>query len=251
MSAGSLTVLPVDGMPEVVEGDDLAALIAARIHLEDHDVVLVASKIVSKAEGAVVQPREGETLARVLARAVADQAVRGVADAPWGTVVQTRVDSAVQPRYHREQRGVKERHRGAHLVQRRGHHRPETRRAPQNRDLFAEATPDLGVLGRGEPRIVEPFEGGYAAYILQRVERARAGQPFDGEDGPILRLPHGRDARVHRHAVEEHGPLGGHAVLEERAGELLGLEGEPHAGGGSRAGGAGAGVADGAVRALP
>ncbi|HEX6254918.1 MAG TPA: coenzyme F420-0:L-glutamate ligase [Euzebyales bacterium] len=90
MSAGSLTVLPVDGMPEVVEGDDLAALIAARIHLEDHDVVLVASKIVSKAEGAVVQPREGETLARVLARAVADQAVRVVADAPWVTVVETR-----------------------------------------------------------------------------------------------------------------------------------------------------------------
>jgi coenzyme F420-0:L-glutamate ligase/coenzyme F420-1:gamma-L-glutamate ligase len=90
MSAGALTVLPVTGMREVVEGDDLAALIAERVALHDHDVVLVASKIVSKAEGAVLLPREGEGRAELLARAVADQATRVVASAPWVTVVETR-----------------------------------------------------------------------------------------------------------------------------------------------------------------
>jgi coenzyme F420-0:L-glutamate ligase/coenzyme F420-1:gamma-L-glutamate ligase len=89
VSAGALTVLPVAGMPEIGEGDDLAALIAERAELHDGDVVLVASKIVSKAEGAVVVPRAGETRAEVLARAVADQATRVVASAPWVTIVET------------------------------------------------------------------------------------------------------------------------------------------------------------------
>jgi coenzyme F420-0:L-glutamate ligase/coenzyme F420-1:gamma-L-glutamate ligase len=50
-----LRVLPLAGLPEVREGDDLGALIAATAELEDDDVVVVAQKIVSKAEGRVVQ----------------------------------------------------------------------------------------------------------------------------------------------------------------------------------------------------
>jgi coenzyme F420-0:L-glutamate ligase / coenzyme F420-1:gamma-L-glutamate ligase len=50
-----LRVLPLAGLPEVREGDDLGALIAAAAELEDDDVVVVAQKIVSKAEGRVVR----------------------------------------------------------------------------------------------------------------------------------------------------------------------------------------------------
>lgn len=44
-------VFGVEGLPEVREGDDLGALIAGATQLEDRDVVVVAQKVVSKAEG--------------------------------------------------------------------------------------------------------------------------------------------------------------------------------------------------------
>ncbi len=44
----------VAGLPEIRRGDDLAALIAARCCTADGDVLVVAHKAVSKAEGAVV-----------------------------------------------------------------------------------------------------------------------------------------------------------------------------------------------------
>jgi len=50
-----LRVIPVKGLPGVREGDDLAALIAGRTELEDGDVVVVAHKVVSKAEGRVAR----------------------------------------------------------------------------------------------------------------------------------------------------------------------------------------------------
>jgi coenzyme F420-0:L-glutamate ligase/coenzyme F420-1:gamma-L-glutamate ligase len=59
-----LRVIPVEGMPEVRVGDDLAELIAARVALEDGDVVVVAQKAVSKAEGRVVRLDELEPSAR-------------------------------------------------------------------------------------------------------------------------------------------------------------------------------------------
>ena len=46
---------PVTGIPELREGDDLAALIAGRTELEDGDVVVVAQKAISKIEGRVVR----------------------------------------------------------------------------------------------------------------------------------------------------------------------------------------------------
>jgi len=50
-----ISIIPVEGLPEIAEGDDLAALIAAGVTLEDGDVVCVAHKVVSKAEGRVAQ----------------------------------------------------------------------------------------------------------------------------------------------------------------------------------------------------
>jgi len=49
----TLSIIPVPGLPEVVEGDDLAALIASAADLRDGDVVVVTQKVVSKAEGAM------------------------------------------------------------------------------------------------------------------------------------------------------------------------------------------------------
>ena len=48
-------MIPVAGLPEVREGDDVADLIASAVALEDGDVVVVAHKVVSKAEGRVVR----------------------------------------------------------------------------------------------------------------------------------------------------------------------------------------------------
>ncbi len=61
-----------DGVPEVEEGDDLAGLLLDRVEPADGDIVLVTSKVVSKAEGQVVASTRdaelpGETV-RVVAR---------------------------------------------------------------------------------------------------------------------------------------------------------------------------------------
>jgi coenzyme F420-0:L-glutamate ligase/coenzyme F420-1:gamma-L-glutamate ligase len=61
---GELRVIPVKGLPEVREGDDVAALIVAAAALEDGDVVVVAHKVVSKAEGRVVRLAEVEPSAQ-------------------------------------------------------------------------------------------------------------------------------------------------------------------------------------------
>jgi coenzyme F420-0:L-glutamate ligase/coenzyme F420-1:gamma-L-glutamate ligase len=59
-----ISILPVEGLPEIREGDDLGALIAARVELLDGDVLVVAQKAVSKAEGRVVRLDEVEPSAR-------------------------------------------------------------------------------------------------------------------------------------------------------------------------------------------
>ena len=53
MSEG-IRILPVRGLPEVVKGDDLAEMIARVTELADGDVVVVTQKVVSKAEGRLV-----------------------------------------------------------------------------------------------------------------------------------------------------------------------------------------------------
>jgi len=59
----------VSGLPEIEQGDDLAALVAAALELEDGDVVVIAQKVVSKSEGRVVRLEEVEPSER--ARAIA------------------------------------------------------------------------------------------------------------------------------------------------------------------------------------
>jgi coenzyme F420-0:L-glutamate ligase/coenzyme F420-1:gamma-L-glutamate ligase len=53
--ATELRILPLEGIPEVAKGDDIAELVVRAVELEDHDVVVLAQKIVSKAEGRVVR----------------------------------------------------------------------------------------------------------------------------------------------------------------------------------------------------
>jgi coenzyme F420-0:L-glutamate ligase/coenzyme F420-1:gamma-L-glutamate ligase len=48
-------VIGVEGLPEIQHGDDIAALVVAAASLADGDVVVVTSKIVSKAEGRTVE----------------------------------------------------------------------------------------------------------------------------------------------------------------------------------------------------
>ena len=50
-----LRVIPVQGIPEVREGDDLGDVLADAAAFEDGDVVVVAQKVVSKAEGRTVR----------------------------------------------------------------------------------------------------------------------------------------------------------------------------------------------------
>jgi coenzyme F420-0:L-glutamate ligase/coenzyme F420-1:gamma-L-glutamate ligase len=61
-----IRIFGVEGMPEIVAGDDLAALIAERAELENGDVVVVAHKVVSKAEGRVVHMDNIEPSQRAL-----------------------------------------------------------------------------------------------------------------------------------------------------------------------------------------
>jgi coenzyme F420-0:L-glutamate ligase/coenzyme F420-1:gamma-L-glutamate ligase len=66
-------IFPVTGLPEIHEGDDLAALVVDRVTLEDGDVLVVAQKAVSKAEGRVVRMEDVEPSPRALELAVGDE----------------------------------------------------------------------------------------------------------------------------------------------------------------------------------
>ena len=50
-----IQILPLDGLPEIAPGTDLAELVAQSHKLEERDVVVLAQKAVSKAEGRVVR----------------------------------------------------------------------------------------------------------------------------------------------------------------------------------------------------
>jgi coenzyme F420-0:L-glutamate ligase/coenzyme F420-1:gamma-L-glutamate ligase len=94
MAVPAFKVWGVTGIPEIVEGDDLVALIGDAISgmgpdhaLVDGDILVVTSKIVSKAEGRQVPAAERE-------KAIADDTVRIVAERvhPGGVtrIVETR-----------------------------------------------------------------------------------------------------------------------------------------------------------------
>ena len=82
MGSAPVTVIGVTGLPEITAGSDLAALIADAADLRDGDILVVTSKIVSKAEGRVVTaPRE---------QAIEAETVRVVARRGPTTIAQTR-----------------------------------------------------------------------------------------------------------------------------------------------------------------
>ncbi len=85
-----IEILAVEGLPEVVPGDDLGKLIASATELRDGDVVVVAQTVVSKAEGALVDPEPGEDRAAARRRIARTEAVRVVCDSPFALIVQTR-----------------------------------------------------------------------------------------------------------------------------------------------------------------
>jgi coenzyme F420-0:L-glutamate ligase / coenzyme F420-1:gamma-L-glutamate ligase len=67
----ALTIAPVQGLPELREGDDLARLITESAELRDRDVLVVAQKAISKIEGRVVRLDDVEATAQ--ARAIAGE----------------------------------------------------------------------------------------------------------------------------------------------------------------------------------
>lgn len=87
-----LELFPVHGIGEVRPGDDLAAMILERTELQDGDVVVVTSKIVSKAEGRLVVLDTDDPDAREEARqrAIEAETVRVVAQRGPLRIVQTR-----------------------------------------------------------------------------------------------------------------------------------------------------------------
>lgn len=91
--AGGLRVWPVTGIGEVRPGDDLATVIAdAAPWLAHGDVLIVTSKIVSKAEGRLVDAPtdDPEKFERVRQDAIDSESVRDVARRGPTRIVQTR-----------------------------------------------------------------------------------------------------------------------------------------------------------------
>lgn len=80
-TAAPVQILPVIGLPEFRPGDDLAAAIAtAAPWLQDGDVVVVTSKVVSKCEGRIVAaPDDPDARDALRRRLIDDEAVRVLA----------------------------------------------------------------------------------------------------------------------------------------------------------------------------
>lgn len=86
----SYEVLGVPGLPEVRPGDDVAALVAAAVELQDGDVVVVTSKLLSKAEGRLVPVGKGADREAVRLAAVAAETVREVARRGTAVIAENR-----------------------------------------------------------------------------------------------------------------------------------------------------------------
>ena len=80
-------VFPVPGIGEVTEGTDLAALVLDHATLEDGDVVVVTSKVVSKAEGRVVTATKAAALADETDRVVARRGETAIVRTHHGLVM--------------------------------------------------------------------------------------------------------------------------------------------------------------------
>ena len=83
----TFTVRAVPGIGEVTAGTDLAALVVSHADLEDGDVVVVTSKVVSKAEGRVVTGTKDEALAAETDRVVARRGETSIVRTRHGLVM--------------------------------------------------------------------------------------------------------------------------------------------------------------------
>ena len=86
-----LTILPVGGLPEIAAGDDLAALIAdaaaAGPGLQDGDILVVTSKIISKAEDRVIRGDRDSAIAAETVRVVARRGPTTISQTRHGLVM--------------------------------------------------------------------------------------------------------------------------------------------------------------------
>jgi dehydro coenzyme F420 reductase / coenzyme F420-0:L-glutamate ligase / coenzyme F420-1:gamma-L-glutamate ligase len=83
-----VTVTPVEGLTEITAGADLAGLIAeAATGLADGDIVVVTSKIVSKAEGRVVRADREDAIDAETVRVVARRGQTRIAETRHGLVL--------------------------------------------------------------------------------------------------------------------------------------------------------------------
>jgi coenzyme F420-0:L-glutamate ligase / coenzyme F420-1:gamma-L-glutamate ligase len=73
-----ISIIPVHGLPEIRQDDDLAALVVDRVQVEDDDVLVVAQKAVSKAEGRIVELDDVEASERAVAIAAGERDPREI-----------------------------------------------------------------------------------------------------------------------------------------------------------------------------
>jgi coenzyme F420-0:L-glutamate ligase/coenzyme F420-1:gamma-L-glutamate ligase len=84
----SLTITGVTGLPEIADGADLAALITgAAPALADGDIVVVTSKIVSKAEGRVIRADREQAIDEETVRVVARRGPARIVETRHGLVL--------------------------------------------------------------------------------------------------------------------------------------------------------------------
>jgi coenzyme F420-0:L-glutamate ligase / coenzyme F420-1:gamma-L-glutamate ligase len=83
-----ISLVPVERMPEVRPGDELADLILGAIELQDYDVAVITQKVVSKAEGRLVPIDPTDLVAR--RRLVLSESVRVLRDRDGLLISETR-----------------------------------------------------------------------------------------------------------------------------------------------------------------
>ncbi|PVG80818.1 coenzyme F420-0:L-glutamate ligase [Nocardioides gansuensis] len=83
----TLTVTPVNGIGEVSTDTDLVQLVGGSVTLQDGDLVVVTSKIVSKAEGRVVRKDRAAAVAEETVRTVARRGATVIVENHLGLVM--------------------------------------------------------------------------------------------------------------------------------------------------------------------
>jgi coenzyme F420-0:L-glutamate ligase/coenzyme F420-1:gamma-L-glutamate ligase len=85
---GAVTVTPVTGLPEIEAGVDLAGMIAGAVpELSDGDILVITSKIISKAEGRVVRAGREQAIDAETVRVVARRGPTTIAETRHGLVL--------------------------------------------------------------------------------------------------------------------------------------------------------------------